>query len=137
MPAFLTCVTLQETSNCIQRAARPFEFGDSTSPAKSPLYVFGSCSELKPKMPEARKQKAKHRLGFEKATKLSIRLTRGEQCPQVARSFRRTKLAQSLGFNLANTLAGDVEFLADLFERMFPLAADAEAQPDHLLFLGR
>ncbi len=51
-------------------------------------------------------------------------------------AFRRAQLAQGLGFDLANAFARDVELLADLFERMFALAADAEAEADDLLLLG-
>src|SRR5579863_7930251 len=52
-------------------------------------------------------------------------------------ALRRTELAQRLGFNLPDTLARDVELLADFLERVLALAADAEAQADHLLLLGR
>ena len=61
----------------------------------------------------------------------------GEKCFELARARRLAQLAQGLCFDLANALAGDVEFLADLFERMLALAADAETQPDHFLFLRR
>src|SRR5581483_2506444 len=47
------------------------------------------------------------------------------------------KLAQGFGFDLADALASDVEFLADFFERVLALAADAEAEADHFLFFGR
>jgi hypothetical protein len=53
------------------------------------------------------------------------------------RAFRRTKLAQRLGFNLPDSLTGYVKFLTDLFEGMLALAADAEAQPDHLFLFRR
>ena len=52
------------------------------------------------------------------------------------RTFRRAKLAERLGFDLADALTGDVKFLADLFQSMLALAADAEAQ-DHLFFFRR
>src|SRR5579863_2871709 len=52
-------------------------------------------------------------------------------------ALRRTELAQRLGFNLPDTLARDVELLADFLERVLALAADAEAQADHFLLLGR
>src|SRR5438477_12062782 len=54
----------------------------------------------------------------------------------MAGSLGRPELAQRLGFDLANALARYVEFLTDLLQRMFALAADAEAQPDHLLLFG-
>ena len=52
------------------------------------------------------------------------------------RSLGRAKLTKRLGFDLADTLAGDVEFLADLFQGVFALATDAEAKADDLFFLG-
>src|SRR5579863_1571719 len=55
----------------------------------------------------------------------------------MASPLRRTKLAKRLGFDLADALAGYVEFLTDFFQGVLALAADAEAQPDHFLFLGR
>ena len=58
------------------------------------------------------------------------------QGSQSAGSFGRAQLPQSFGFDLADALARDVEFLADLFQGVLALAADPEAQPDHLLFLG-
>src|SRR5271154_3261965 len=51
--------------------------------------------------------------------------------------LRRTELAESFRLDLANTLSRYVELLADLFERVLPLAADAEAQADHLLLFRR
>ncbi len=53
------------------------------------------------------------------------------------RPLGRTELAERFGLNLSNALAGDIELLADLFKRVLALAADAEPQPDHFLFLGR
>src|SRR5438128_2262784 len=53
------------------------------------------------------------------------------------RPFRRAELAKSLGFNLADAFARDVELLPDFFQSMLPLTADSEAQPDDLLFFGR
>ncbi len=50
-------------------------------------------------------------------------------------AFGGPQLPQRLGFDLADAFAGDVELLADLFERVLALAADAEAQADDLLFL--
>ena len=38
------------------------------------------------------------------------------------------ELAQGLGFNLADALAGDIEFFADLFKRAAAAVAQAEAQ---------
>src|ERR1035437_8290361 len=55
---------------------------------------------------------------------------------QAAGPLWGAKLAERFGFDLANPFARDVEFLADLFERVLALAADAEAHADHLLLLG-
>src|SRR5579883_1969382 len=55
----------------------------------------------------------------------------------MASPLRRTKLAQSLSLDLADALARYVKFLTDFFKRVLALAADAEAQPDHLLLFGR
>ena len=38
------------------------------------------------------------------------------------------ELAERLGFNLANTLSGDVEFLADLLQRTGSAVVEAEAE---------
>ena len=46
-------------------------------------------------------------------------------------------MAQSFGFDLADSFAGDVELLADFFQRMFAFTSDAEAQADDLLLFGR
>src|ERR1017187_3533960 len=56
---------------------------------------------------------------------------------EAASPFWGAKLAKRFGFDLANSFARDVELLADLFERVLALAADAEAHPDHFLLLGR
>src|ERR1039457_4543831 len=58
------------------------------------------------------------------------------QRAQAAGPLWGAQLAECFGFNLANAFARDVEFLADFFERMLALAADAEAHADHLLLLG-
>src|SRR6185437_8340499 len=50
------------------------------------------------------------------------------------RALGRTKLAKRLRFNLADTLAGDIEFLTDFFEGMFTFTPDAEPKPDNLFF---
>src|SRR3982075_1786217 len=52
-------------------------------------------------------------------------------------AFRRTKLAQSLGLDLTDTLPRDIEFLPNLLQGVLASAADAEAQADHLFFLRR
>src|SRR5262249_56948256 len=62
-------------------------------------------------------------------------LSSGHQGTEAAGSLRGTELAEGLGFDLADAFAGDVELLADLFERVLALAADSEAHPDDFLFL--
>src|SRR5262245_58451478 len=47
------------------------------------------------------------------------------------------ELAQCLGFDLADPLAGYRKARADLFERMVGALADSEAKPQHLLLTGR
>jgi hypothetical protein len=47
------------------------------------------------------------------------------------------QLAQRLGLDLADALAGDLEVLADLFEGVIALLADAEAHAQHLLLARR
>ena len=42
-------------------------------------------------------------------------------------------MPQGLGLDLPDPLARDIELLADLFEGVLALAADAETQPDYLL----
>jgi hypothetical protein len=59
------------------------------------------------------------------------------QGTQAPGAFRRPKLPQGFRLDLANPFAGDVELLADLLECVFPLATNAKAHPDHLLFLRR
>src|ERR1022692_3951330 len=55
------------------------------------------------------------------------------QGAQAAGPLRGAQLAQRFGFYLANAFARDVEFLADLFQRVLALAADAEAHANYLL----
>src|SRR4029450_6316235 len=47
------------------------------------------------------------------------------------------QLAQRLGLDLTNALAGDREVLADLLERVLAAVREAEAQPQNLLLAGR
>lgn len=44
-----------------------------------------------------------------------------------------TQPVEGLFLNLADALAGDIEFFADLLQRVFRLLADAETQADNLL----
>src|SRR3984957_10127031 len=64
-------------------------------------------------------------------------LSSREKRSQMTRAFGRPELPQRFGFNLPDSLPCDVEFLADLFQRMLPLASDPEPQADDLFFLGR
>src|SRR5690606_14487960 len=52
---------------------------------------------------------------------------------ELLRAARVTELAERLGFDLADALAGHLEVLADLFERVIALFADAEAHAQDLL----
>src|SRR5579884_724676 len=47
------------------------------------------------------------------------------------------KLPKRFSFDLPDPFARNVELLADLFERVLALAADAEPEADDLLFFGR
>src|SRR6185312_4571835 len=60
-----------------------------------------------------------------------------EKRAKFARPRRVPQLAQRLGLDLADALAGDGEALADLFERVLAAVADAEAHLDHLLLARR
>src|SRR5471030_270088 len=51
---------------------------------------------------------------------------------QLVRARGMTQLAQGLRFDLADTLAGDVELLADLFQRMVGRHFDAETHAQYL-----
>src|SRR3989442_11391851 len=56
---------------------------------------------------------------------------------EVAPAQRMAQLAERLGLDLPDALAGDREALADLFQRVLALFADAEPQPEDLLLLRR
>ncbi len=64
----------------------------------------------------------------------------GINCPgsfwQLPRPRRMLQLAQCLGFDLANTFARHAELLADFFQRVVGVHADAEAHAQHA-FLAR
>src|ERR1035438_6010294 len=66
---------------------------------------------------------------------IALRLSGGHQRAQAAGAFRGAQLPQRFGLNLANALARDVEFLADLFQGVLALTADAEPHPDYFLLL--
>ena len=56
---------------------------------------------------------------------------------EVAAPERVPQLPERLGLDLPDALARHVEALADLFQGVLALLADAEAQPQDLLLLGR
>src|SRR5262245_56650338 len=56
---------------------------------------------------------------------------------QTLRAGRMTQLAKSLGLDLTDTFARDLEVLTDLFERVVGLLADAEAHAEDLLLTRR
>ncbi len=56
---------------------------------------------------------------------------------QLAAAAGVTELAQGLGFDLADALAGDLEGLAYLFEGVFAAVFEAEAHLDDTLFARR
>jgi hypothetical protein len=60
-----------------------------------------------------------------------------EERAQLFGAARVTQLAQGLGFDLADALAGDVELLADFFERVIGVHVDAEAHAQYLGLAGR
>src|SRR5579885_3632925 len=55
-----------------------------------------------------------------------------EEGAQVFRARRMAQLAQGLGLDLADALAGDVELLADLLQRVVGVHVDAKAHAQHL-----
>src|SRR5215211_6156739 len=60
-----------------------------------------------------------------------------EEAAQHAAAARVLELAQRLGLDLANALAGHRELLADFFQRVVGVHADAEAHAQHALLARR
>src|SRR5690348_6941925 len=60
-----------------------------------------------------------------------------QERPQLLAARGMPQLAQGLGFDLADALAGDVELLADLFQRVVGVHVNAEAHAQHLGFARR
>src|SRR5262245_54168970 len=54
-----------------------------------------------------------------------------EEAPELARPARMLELAQRLGLDLTDALTGHRELLANFFERVVGVHADAEAHPEH------
>src|SRR5258708_15474654 len=83
----------------------------------------------------------KHRRRDRRVSTYAVRNVRdlwcGHQGPQPPRLLGSAELSQRLSLDLPDPLARDIELLADLFEGVLALAADAEAQPDDLLFSRR
>src|SRR5258706_1352446 len=59
-----------------------------------------------------------------------------QECLQLARAARVAQLAQGLGFDLPDALAGDREALADLLQGVLAAVAEPEAHLDDLLLAG-
>src|SRR5690606_31234647 len=59
-----------------------------------------------------------------------------EEAAQVVAAGGVAQLAQGLGFDLPDPLAGDVELLADFFQRVVGIHVDAEAHAQYLGFTG-
>ena len=59
-----------------------------------------------------------------------------EERPHLPRPRRMLQLAKRLCLNLPDAFAGDAELLADLFQRVIGVHADAEAHAEHALFAG-
>src|SRR2546428_3797663 len=60
-----------------------------------------------------------------------------QKAAQLPAPARMLELAQRLGLDLADALARDRELLADLFQRVVGIHADAEAHAQHALFAPR
>src|SRR5688500_4042996 len=60
-----------------------------------------------------------------------------EEAPHLAAAARMLEVAERLGLDLADALAGDAELLADLLEGVVGVHADAEAHPEHALLARR
>src|SRR5439155_20220168 len=73
-------------------------------------------------------------LGFMDATQ---RLLIIQKAPQLARPRRVFQFAQRLGLDLADALARHRELLADLFQRVVGVHADAEAHAEYTLLARR
>src|SRR5437660_7718892 len=60
-----------------------------------------------------------------------------QEAPQLPRPRRMLQLAQRLRLDLADTLARHAELLADFFQSVVGVHADAEAHAEHAFFAGR
>ncbi len=59
------------------------------------------------------------------------------QCPQPARSVRTAQGPQRFVLDLPDAFTSEGEFLTDVFERILPVAANAEAHADDCFFFRR
>src|SRR2546428_9779411 len=59
--------------------------------------------------------------------------SRLEKAPELLRARWVPELAQRLGLDLSDALAGDREVLPDLLQRVLATVGEAEAEPQHLL----
>src|SRR5260221_7455034 len=59
-----------------------------------------------------------------------------QECLQLARAARVPQLAEGLGLDLPDALAGDREALADLLQGVLAAVAEPEAHLDDLLLAG-
>src|SRR5579864_3773772 len=66
-----------------------------------------------------------------------VRLLAVEEAAQLPAAAGVLELAQRLGLDLADALAGDRELLADFLEGVVGVHADAEAHPQHPLLARR
>ena len=60
-----------------------------------------------------------------------------QEAPQLPASARVLQFAQRFRFDLADAFAGYGELLADFFERVVGVHADAEAHAEDAFFAGR
>src|SRR5262249_55967023 len=59
-----------------------------------------------------------------------------EEAPELPAPTRMLQLTERLRLDLADALAGDRELLADFFQRVVGVHADAEAHAEHALLAG-
>src|SRR2546422_8282890 len=60
-----------------------------------------------------------------------------QEAPELLRTRRVPELAQRLGLDLPDPLAGDREVLPDFFQRVLATVGEAEPEPQHLLLARR
>src|SRR5918994_3866215 len=88
-----------------------------------------------PEARASRQRKSRALPGF--STMVLVRSALVEEAAQHARAAWVLELAQRLGFDLANALARHRELLADLFQGVIGVHADAEAHAQHALLARR